>query len=146
MAQLVWRFEGRVAVAVHGRSDPSNLEWRGYLRDTAAQPQISALRVLVISYGGGPRGAQRKELTDALRQSAPTAFLSDKVLARALVNTMAWFNPKLRAFALHEDGAAFDFLGLTDAERQSARRIRAELEKQVQTSVEGDDGTHPAVL
>ena len=97
MAQLVWRFEGRLTIAVHGKSDPSNLEWAGYLRDTVAQPKPSMLKVLVISHGGGPTGAQRKQLTDSLKQSVPTAFLSDKFLARSLVNTLSWFNPTLRA-------------------------------------------------
>ena len=137
MAQLVWRFEGRLAIAVHGKSDPSNLEWAGYLRDTVAQPKPSMLKVLVISHGGGPTGAQRKQLTDSLRQSAPTAFLSDKFLARCLVNTLSWFNPTLRAFGLYEDEAAFTFLELTEEEQRLARLYRAEFEKQLAVSVQG---------
>jgi hypothetical protein len=129
MAELAWRFERRLAVAVHSRSDPSNLEWNGYLRDTLAQPKPSMLRVMVVSHGGGPTGAQRKDLTDSLRIAVPTAFLSNRWLARGLVNTLAWFNPQLRAFGLDEDVAAFDFLGLTEVERRTARRFRTELEK-----------------
>jgi hypothetical protein len=142
MAQLVWRFEGRVAIAVHGTSDPSNLEWTGYLRDTVAQPKPSMLRVLVISHGGGPTGAQRKQLTDALRQSVPTAFLSDRFLARGLVNTLAWFNPNLRAYGLREEEAAFEFLGFTDTERKTAVRLRAELEKLLQLAVANPKEAH----
>ena len=143
MAQLVWRFEGRLVVAVHGTSDPSNLEWTGYLRDTMAQAKPSMLRVLVISYGGGPSGPQRKQLTDALRQSVPTAYLSDKFLARSLVNTLAWFNPKLRAFGLHDDDTAFEFLALTEDERRTARRCRTELEKRLQAEADAAQETRP---
>jgi hypothetical protein len=132
MAALVWQFEGRLAVAVHGVADPSNLEWAGYLRDTLAHPDISLLRVLIVSYGGGPTGSQRKDLTHSLPRSAPTAFLSNRWLARSLVNTMAWFNPRIRAFGLGEDRAAFQFLELTDAEQRSARRIRAALEAKLE--------------
>jgi len=141
MAQLIWRFEGRLAIAVHGKSDPSNLEWTGYLRDTVGQPKPSMLRVLVISHGGGPTGAQRKQLTDSLRQSVPTAFLSDKFLARSLVNTLSWFNPKLRAFGLHEDEPAFKFLELTEEEQRVARLYRAEFEMQLAVGVQGAQET-----
>jgi hypothetical protein len=141
MAQLVWRFEGRLGIAVHSASDPSNLEWKGYLRDTLAQPTPSMLRVLVISHGGGPNGSQRKELTEMLRKPVPTAFLSDRLLARALVNTMSWFNPTMRAFELQEDLAAFEFLELTEEERQSARRLRKELEQQLTAGTDAAEGT-----
>ena len=144
MAALVWRFEGRLAVAVHGVADPSHLEWAGYLRDTLAHPNISLLRVLVVSHGGSPTGSQRKDLMQGLSRSAPTAFLSNRWLARSLVNTMSWFNPQIRAFGLGEERAAFQFLELTEAEQQSARKIRAVLEAQLQLggateSVQGTD-------
>jgi len=129
---LVWKFEGRLAVAVHGASDPSNLEWAGYLRDTLAQPDISRMRVLVVSHGGGPNGQQRKSLMDGLLRPAPTAYLSNKWVARSLINTMSWFNPQLRAFGLGEDSAAFQFLQLTENEQRIARKFRAALEAQVQ--------------
>lgn len=135
---LIWRFDGRLAVAVHNASDPSNLEWAGYLRDTLAHPKASLLRVLVVSHGGGPNGAQRKELTESLSRSVPTAFLSNKWLARSLVNTMSWFNPQLRAFGLHEDQAAFQFLELTEEEQRTARRLRTGAEEQLQIGVTQD--------
>lgn len=135
VAALVWQFEGRLALAVHGTSDPSNLEWAGYLRDTLAHSDVSLLRVLVVSYGGGPTGSQRKELTARLRRPAPTAFLSNKWLARSLINTMTWFNPRMRAFNLNEDLAAFRFLELTETEQKIARKIRAALEAQLQIDV-----------
>ncbi|HEY5960709.1 MAG TPA: hypothetical protein VIV60_29345, partial [Polyangiaceae bacterium] len=143
MKHLVWRFDGRLAVAVHGTSDPNNLEWKEYLRDTVAQPAPSMLRVLVVSFGGGPTGNQRKELTETLRHSVPTAFLSNRLLARALVNTLSWFNPKLRAFELQQDLAAFDFLELTEPERRIARRLRKELEMQLNVGVSQTTETHP---
>jgi hypothetical protein len=132
MAALVWRFDGRLVVAVHGESDPSNLEWKGYLRDTVAHPKPSALRVFVVSHGGSPSGQQRKELTDTLRVSVPTAYLSNRWIARSLVNTLAWFNPQIRAFSLDEDAAAHEFLGLTKEERGTAQRLRTELEKELE--------------
>lgn len=131
MSALVWKFEGRLAVAVHGPSDPSDLEWRRYLRDTLAQPDVSRLRVVVVSHGGKPSGAQRKELMEFLPHPAPTAHLSNSWLARSLINTMSWFNPQLRAFGLDEERAAFQFLQLTQAEAGIVRTARMTLEAEL---------------
>ena len=71
------------------------------------------------------------QLTDTLGQSVPTAFLSNKWVARSLVNTLSWFNPQLRAFGLNEDAAAFQFLELSEDEQSVACRLRMELERQL---------------
>jgi hypothetical protein len=136
VSTLVWKFEGRLAVAVHGPSDPSNLEWSSYLRDTLAQSNVSLLRVVIVSYGGKPTGPQRKELTDLLPRPAPTAYMSESWLARSLINTMSWFNPQLHAFGLNDDKAAFSFLQLTESEARSARRLRAALEAELRIGCE----------
>jgi hypothetical protein len=132
MPALVWKFEGRLAVAVHGPTDPSNLEWARYLCETLAQPNVSLLRVIIVSHGGRPSGSQRKELTEVLPRPAPTAYLSDGWIARSLINTMSWFNPELRAFGLNDDAAEFRFLQLTGDEARIARRGRAALEAELQ--------------
>jgi hypothetical protein len=131
VAQLVWQFEGRLAIAVHSAQDPSNLEWSGYLRDTLAQADVSSLRVLVISYGGGPSGAQRRQLMESLRRPAPTALLSSSRFARTVVGVLSWFNPKIRAFGLYDDAAAYKFLELTQDEQELARKLRTRLESQL---------------
>jgi hypothetical protein len=45
-----------------------------------------------------------------------------------MVGALRWFNPAIRAFALHETRMAYDFLGLTADERDCVAAIRAELE------------------
>lgn len=139
MPTLVWQFHGRIAVAVHGTSDPTNLEWGRYLRDTLAQPNVSQLRVLVVSYGGKPSGTQRRDLMDVLPRAAPTAYLSNNWVARSLINTMSWFNPQLRAFGLDEDEDACRFLELTQSETMVARRARAALEAELR--MDADHGS-----
>lgn len=133
---MVWKFDGRLAVNVHGPSDPSNLEWSMYLRETLAQTNVSLLRVVIVSHGGRPSGSQRKELTEVLPRPAPTAFLSNSLLSRSLINTMSWFNPQLHAFPLNEDAAAFRFLQLTAAEARIVQRIRAMLEAELKIGAE----------
>lgn len=141
MAALLWRFQGRLALAVHSEVDPSNLEWAGYVRDTLSQPDVSTLRILVITYGGGPTGAQRRELTSVLKRPAPTALLSNRFIARGLVNALSWFNPKIRAFRLNEDSSAYEFLELTNNEQTLARRLREQFEGELGLSANQSNTT-----
>ncbi len=142
MRTLLWTFEGRLAIAVHSAADPSNLEWSGYVLDTLARRDISSLRILVTSYGGGPTGAQRRELTNVVKRPAPTALLSNQWVARGLVNAFSWFNPQIRAFRLDEERAACEFLGLTGAEQTVARRLREQFERELGIRAEQTNVVH----
>lgn len=136
---MAWEFEGRLNVIVHGAKNPSNLEWERFLADTVARRSREAGRaalplvVLVISHGGAPDGAQRKQLTKTIeRNTAPTAVLTDSALMLGVSRVIAFFNPHQRAFALNAEKAAFDFLGLSSDERTGAKRLRAKLEAELE--------------
>jgi hypothetical protein len=97
------------------------------------------LRVVVFSYGGAPDGGQRLQLTSMVEGGnyrVPLALLTDARLVRAIVGTLRWFNPAIRAFALSETRNAYDFLGLTQDERERVTAIRAELDREL-------DGSNP---
>ena len=130
---MTWRNEGRLNVVVHGPKPPTPLEWTRYLNDMVPRKD-DELRVVVFSHGGAPNGSQRLQLTSSVEGGdlrAPLALITDALLARAIVGALRWFNPAIRAFAMSETRAAYDFLGLTADERDRVTAIRAELEREL---------------
>ena len=130
---MTWRNEGRLNVVVHGPLEPSALEWTRYLNAMAPRKE-DELRVLVFSHGGAPNGSQRLQLTSLVEGGdlrVPLALITDALLARAIVGALRWFNPAIRAFAMSETSAAYEFLGLTADERDRVTALRAELEREL---------------
>jgi hypothetical protein len=133
---MTWRNEGRLNVVVHGAKAPSPLEWSRYLSEMSPRKE-DELRVIVFSYGGAPDGTQRLQLSSMVEGGnfrVPLALVTDTLLVRAMVGALRWFNPAIRAFALSETRAAYDFLGLTAEERERVTAIRAELEDELDSN------------
>ena len=129
---MAWRTEGRLNVVVHGIHPPSNLEWQRYVTVAVSTSARNDTRVVVLSRGGSPDGAQRQALATALRgRPDPVALLTDKVLARAAVAAMRPFNPSMRAFPTTGFKEACEFLALTPEEQERAAKLLVELEKEV---------------
>jgi hypothetical protein len=140
---MAWRIEGRLNVVVHGPSSPTNLEWTRYVADLRLL-RGKDFRVIVFSHGGGPDGAQRRQLTSAFDNElrVPVALLTESVLIRGIVGALRWFNPRLRAFGLGEVTAACDHLDVTADERDRMRALRSELERELAAP----DAARPAAL
>jgi hypothetical protein len=129
---MSWRFEGRLTVVVHGPKNPSNLEWQNMLTDEVARAQPEGGRTLIVSYGGGPDGHQRDLLAQRIgAKPTPTAIMTKSVLVRAIAAALLFFNRSMKIFGLDERQAAYNFLGLSGAERESADRVRRELEAEL---------------
>ena len=130
--KLVWRVEGRLFVAVHTAQDPSRIEWSDYVRTAVELSVGEDPRVYVVSYGGGPDGAQRAELTTALAgRPSPTVLLTASRLVRASIAVFNWFNPKMNAVGLGEHDLACKALGLSPEESERVAAIRRELEDEL---------------
>jgi hypothetical protein len=129
MPTMAWRFLGRVCLVVHGPKGPADLEWRTFVRTVTEHQAKFQGRVMVVSHGGGPDGHQRKLLTDAVAHApAPTVIMTSSSLMQAIAKALRFFNAKLRAVGLDENEHAFEFLGLTAAERIAAQAARSEIE------------------
>jgi hypothetical protein len=129
---MSWRTEGRLNVVVHGAHAPTNLEWQRYVTVAVSTSARTDTRVVVLSRGGSPDGAQRQTLAAALRgRPDPVALLTDKVLARAAVAAMRPFNPSMKAFPTTGLKEACAFLGLTPDERERVAKLLVELEKEI---------------
>lgn len=126
---MAWRFEGRLTVVVHGRKNPSNLEWQTMLRDESAHGQPADGRTLIVSYGGGPDGHQRQLLGKQIgNKPSPTCIMTASALVRAITSTLLFFNRNMKVVGIDDREGAYAFLNLNPAERQTADKIRAELE------------------
>lgn len=141
---MAWAFEGRLNVIVHGVKSPTPLEWERFLAETIARrarPQPASDRperrptlvVLVVSYGGVPDGTQRMQLAKTIdKNAAPTVIMTDSPVMLSISRLLSFFNPQQRAVGLHAERAAFDLLDLTADERTAARRLRGELEAELE--------------
>jgi hypothetical protein len=122
-------------VVVHGPQSPTPLEWEGVLRDDLLRVKSGhkAERcTLVITYGGGPDGGQRKRLAEQMdHHFAPACIMSGSALVRGIVSALSFFNRRMKIVGLEDREAAFEHLGLTQAERLTADRLRSELEAEL---------------
>src|SRR5262245_14273391 len=93
---MAWRVQGRLMVVVHGAQSPSTLEWEGVLRDDLLRVKSGHKAdrcTLVITYGGGPDGDQRKRLQEQMdHHFAPTCIMTKSVIVRGIVSALSFFN------------------------------------------------------
>jgi hypothetical protein len=141
---MAWAFEGRLNVIVHGAKSPTPLEWERFLAETIAQrtrarsasdrpERRTALVVLVVSYGGVPDGTQRMQLAKTIdKNAAPTVIMTDSPVMLSISRLLSFFNPRQKAVGLRAESAAFEFLDLTAEERTTAKRLRVELEAELE--------------
>ena len=108
-------------MVVHGAQSPSPLEWEGVLRDDLLRVkagQKAERCTLVITYGGGPDGEQRRRLAEQMdHEHAPTCIMTRSIIVRGIVSALSFFNRRMKMVGLEEREAAFDHLGLSKAER-----------------------------
>lgn len=112
LAYTLW--SGTHIVLVNGPTTPADDEWRAYVRDVERWlPDL--VGTLIVSDGGGPNSAQRRELKEAFtrhgRASVRTAVLSDSLMARGIVNALNLFNPGIRVFRPDAVGDALAYIG-----------------------------------
>ncbi len=128
MANLAWRFDGRLLVAMHGFKGPTNLEWERFLNAGIQYGLGPHLRILIISHGGGPDGDQRRRLGEVIGPApAPTAVMTRSALVRGITTAVSFFNRHMIAVELGDTGAAYKHLGLDAAERTKAQQLQREL-------------------
>jgi hypothetical protein len=128
-------------VVIHPNRPPSDDEWLAYLRSWSGH-DMSRMRTLVFTDGGGPNASQRKLATEALAgKESMTAVVSSSSMVRGVVTALSWFNPKIKAFSPEEAPRAFDYLRIQTPEEIArtwilVERLRAKLgEKELKSVV-----------
>jgi hypothetical protein len=112
---------------------PRDEEWDETLRMlTLPAHELSRVKVLVVTDGGGPSLEQRKRLNRTLDgKPLLAAVVSDSVKVRFIVSTVALFMPQLHCFRMAELEAAFTHVGLEGREREAVRHNLAEMAVEV---------------
>jgi hypothetical protein len=98
MTHMTYKVIDRLFLVVFGLVEPSDDEWRTYLKVVESHG-INSTRQLVITEGGVPSYGQRKHLNDRLAgRNVPIAVVSGSRSLVAVVTAMSWFNRKIKAF------------------------------------------------
>ena len=89
-------------------------------------------RALVESHNSGPNAAQRKAITDAMRDvDVRVAVMTNSTVVRGIVTALAWLGTRQQAFPLHGERAAAKYLELTPDEFELALEQMPRLRREV---------------
>src|SRR5689334_16636186 len=98
MKNMAFATIGNVIVALHNDSPPTADEWSQYTKAVKSM-DVTKVRPIAFSDGGGPDFKQRKQLNEVLGGHAGRAALvTSSALARSVVTALSWFNPLVKAF------------------------------------------------
>lgn len=98
MPNMAARAVDQVLIVLYGRAPPTDAEWTEYLV-MVSRHGIASSRHLVITEGGSPTLAQRRQLTELLAgRPVPVAVLSARARVRGAVTLLSWFNRWIKFF------------------------------------------------
>ncbi len=106
-------------VAVYGEQAPTDPEWGRYM---AIMREIEADdRLLIFSWGGGPKLRQRRELEEAVtHHQGKVAVVTSNRVARAIVSAIGWTGKRIKAFDFGGREQAIAYLELGEEQRAEA--------------------------
>src|SRR5688500_8994301 len=126
-ARMLFRLTGSVMVIRQGTEPANEREWRDLLTELGQQ-DLTKLRVLIATDGGGPSAEQRASLKLTMAgRSVRTAVVSDSIKVRFTIATIALINKEHHGFSRRELSQAYNFLQLTPAERGDAEGVLKQL-------------------
>jgi hypothetical protein len=126
-ARMLLRRTGSVLVIRQGTEPATEHEWRGLLTELGQQ-DLTKLRILIATDGGGPTAEQRAAIKVVMAgRSVRTAVVSDSIKVRFAIATIALINREHHGFTSRELSQAYDFLQLTPAERGDTDSVLRQL-------------------
>jgi hypothetical protein len=134
MDHMGFKIVGTLHIIVVGEKDPTVADWAQYVQALRAEEKrgidVTQMRTLVFSDGGGPNTAMRKTVSDLLHgRTTPLAILTGSAMMRGIITALSWFNPDARAFAPGEAGEALRFLQVPSLKFDSIKSTAQELQK-----------------
>ena len=113
------RWVGSTLVFVENERAPSDEEWADFLKILALNRlDFPKLRLLVVTSGGAPTAAQRKQLAATLGGARLlVSSVSDNMKIRFVTATIALFHRDMKTFSTQELDQAYDHLELNGEER-----------------------------
>lgn len=123
-------------VAVYGDQSPSDEEWAVYMDTMRTITPDDSL--VIFSWGGYPTMKQRRVLEEAVtHHEGKVAVVTESRIARGVVKAISWTGKQIKAFDFSRRDAAFEFLDLSDSERDQALNSARSLARDLQL----DDAT-----
>lgn len=123
----------RLLISCQNANFPSDAEWDNWLSTARnLHHQVGAFRLLVVTPGGHPTKAQLERLRATNRDTNPTtAIISSSRAYRFMASALTFINPSLRCFSTIETEKAFDYLALTQGERERVSEVIERLNRQL---------------
>jgi hypothetical protein len=128
---VAFKMVGTVLVAVYSDKTPTAEDHRRCV-EVFRKMDPSSTRALIITDGGAPTPAQRKDFVGILQgREYWMAVCTDSVLVRGVVTAVGWFTKKTKAFSKDNLDSAFEYLEITPSlqtrVRDAARALQQEL-------------------
>lgn len=111
-----------LSLVIHTANPPSEHEWNAYMAAVREiEKDLSKVRTLVFTDGGGPNSAQRKAINDFLKgRETPVVLVSSSQLIRGITTALSWFNKLVHSVPPERVSEAFRILGVQPREQQRA--------------------------
>jgi hypothetical protein len=111
---VAYKAVGHWFLAAYAESPPTEDEAREILR-VFKSLDLDRMRTIVVTRGGAPTAAQRKELNEVLKGRVfPAAVVSDNIMVRGVVTAMSWFNSAIKVFSLSAIDDAMRYVGVPE--------------------------------
>jgi hypothetical protein len=119
---LAW---GELSVGVfvffHSKAAPADVDWKDAMAALGRFANKTSPKAIVFTDGGAPTGPQRDELNRLVGKTPPTAVVTDALVVRFVVSSLALRNSSIATFSLSEFGDAWRHLGLNERDAAYAR-------------------------
>lgn len=118
-------------VVCHTAVNPTDDEWAEYLLHLGKASNLPG--VLVITAGGVPNSAQRKDLAGVVpHRKCPIAIVTASPIARGVITALGWLGISgAKAFAPAKMDGAIEYLGVDRAKRRLVLAELARVEEQL---------------
>lgn len=131
-------------IAYHCPEDPTDAEWDEWLSATDALCVSNEYaRLLVLSEGGHPNGAQlarletskrrREQASNKWRSEPLTAIVSESASMRFVISAVTFLNPRVRCYSPLKRSSAYAYLGIGPAEAKIVDAAVARLRVEIRT-------------
>jgi hypothetical protein len=121
---VAFKMVGGILVAVYNDKPPTAEDHQRCI-EVFRKMDPSSTRALIITDGGSPSPAQRKDFVNILQgREYWMAVCTDSIMVRGVVTAVGWFTRKTKAFSKDNVGDAFQYLEIASS---SQARLRAEI-------------------
>lgn len=128
MKNVAYKTMGQWILVAYGENPPTDPESHELL-DIFKTLDVERTRVLIVTKGGAPTAAQRKDFNDLLQGRVfQVAVVCDLITVRGIVTAMSWFNSGIKSFTSAELDAAMRYVGIPQSHSDIVRRELAKLQ------------------